>query len=162
MNYRKSHNDYWVEPQVTRALENGCNILEADIQFFKGKVLVAHAWKPLESMYLGSLEDYLAKMKNCGKDELWVQIEFKTADKKMQTKLKEIFEKFNSMPGCKINYLIYGGDKLGRGRNARAFYDEYKNKVANIFWYRDWIVGKDIETIDLFNKKYEKLKQIIN
>lgn len=164
--YKKSHNDYWVEPQVFKALEENCNILEADIWLHNNKIMIAHAWKLLNFQYFGSLDDYLSKMKNSGKEELWLQIEFKTADQDIHDKLGKLLSDYNNKTGCKLNYLIYGKDQkwTKRGTNASNFFKDNENKIANLFWWDDWKKDpkRDIETVDLFNAKYEKLKKIFN
>lgn len=164
--YKKSHNDYWAKPQVFKALEENCNILEADIWLHSGRIMIAHAWKPFDSQYFGSLDSYLDKMKKSGKKELWLQIEFKTADQDIHKKLESLLNDYNSREGCKINYLIYGKDEkwTKRGTNASKFYNEYKDSIANLFWWDEWKRDpeREIETVDLFDATYEGLKKIFN
>lgn len=170
--FKKSHNDYWAKPQVFKALREGCNILEADIWFHNKKILLAHAWKPFESQYFGTLDQYLGKMKNSGNKELWLQIEFKTADEDIHPVLAKLLNKYNSEDECKINYLIYGKDAqwTKRGTSAEKFFKHHtdvnhpEKKIENLFWWDNWKRDPDreIETVDLFDVKYPKLKKIFN
>jgi len=63
MIYKKSHRDQKCRPYVTKAIENGCNILEVDIQSACGVIVRGHNWRPkLPFLFDCTFEDYLRRV----------------------------------------------------------------------------------------------------
>jgi glycerophosphoryl diester phosphodiesterase len=139
MKYKKSHMDQKVRPYVTKAIENGCNILEVDIQSACGVIVCGHDWRPkLPFLFDCTLEDYLKRV---------------PAGTIVQLDVKEICFTYNSRVKFgrrvtditsrypHINFLISANNGLSR---TRLLYYILHNE-----WIR-WKTDKDIETVDLW------------
>ena len=62
MSLIKSHNDYFVRPQLLKALKAGCKIIEIDVIYLNGEVLLSHSFRPFKWMTYGEAEDYFKMM----------------------------------------------------------------------------------------------------
>jgi hypothetical protein len=164
MIYYKSHNDEWVYPQIYKALDTGCGIIEIDVIYCKNNVCLSHSWRPFPFMTYGNALKYFEFCKNYrGKKTIYLMIDIKTTNKKIIPILENyIFQFAND----RVIFLIRF-DKNNKKRKSIAEEIYNTSKIwGNIQIYEKWIedtklCGHEIVTLDLFKKLpwYKKLNQ---
>jgi len=159
MRYKKSHRDQNTTPQVITAIKNECNILEVDFIYLYGDLVCSHSWRPFKCLCHGTLSSYIEKLdyllempslwniENLEKPLLYIQLDFKTVNKKADETLLKIILRYQNKP---VSFLLSGGSFMKRDKRAIDFYNKNKDKLKNIQLYDEWKIGKEIETVDLF------------
>lgn len=102
-----SHNDYWQDPPLFKALNLGYLYIEADILLIKNRLVVAHrrplrpAKTPdLQELYLDPLMEIYKRQGYFYKDHpgpIFLMIDIKTDAEETYSKLLEIIEPYKSM-----------------------------------------------------------------
>lgn len=63
MKYLKSHRDQKVDPYVSKAIREGCTILEIDLQQACGQIVLGHNWRPkLPFLFDCTLKEYMDRL----------------------------------------------------------------------------------------------------
>lgn len=102
-----SHNDYWQNPPLFKALDLGYTYIEADILLLKNRLVVAHRrplrlskTKDLEELYLRPLFEIFNRQGYFYKDHpspIFLMIDIKTDAESTYKKLLEMIEPYKSM-----------------------------------------------------------------
>jgi len=152
MKILKSHNDYWTGDIETSIL-TGCNLLEIDIIYKNNGLWLSHSWRPFEWMLYGKPLKYFSYNYPI---KIYIQIEFKTTNRKAFPILAELIRKYSC---SNIVFLIDGYNRWygDRGDIAREFYEKYR--AHNVRWYQNFKQYHEIRTIDIFKSKpwYKRL-----
>ncbi len=118
-----SHNDYWQDPPLFKALNLGYIYIEADILLIKDRLVVAHRRplfpkkaKDLEALYLKPLFEIYQKQGYFYKDHsspIFLMIDIKTEAETTYAKLLEMIEPYKSMLTSFVNGVeVPGGITL--------------------------------------------------
>lgn len=144
----KSHNDYKVKPQVTRAHDFGCNMLEADIILNWGRVVMAHNKSILPWRHYGKLEKYLDKVVFVyGTKPVFVQIEFKDENRRLIKKLANILIKYRA--NRNIGFIILGNRTAEIANTAWDFYKLFENDY-NVLYADYFYAINSVFSVDLY------------
>jgi len=144
MNYKKSHMDQKCRPYATKAIENGCNILEVDIQSACGKIVLGHNWRPkLPFLFDCTLENYLKRVPF----GVMVQLDIKEicltdrSRKKFAERIADVINKYKD----EITFLISANNGF-----YRPLTSDYVRDESKLIYWSNWKDGKIIETVDLW------------
>lgn len=148
---RHSHNDYWSKKKFYHAVNEGCQIIEADIICLRGKLFLSHTWRPFGFLTYGDPEYYFKQIYHNYRDkDLYLYIEIKTSDYRAIQLVSNLIDKY---PGVKV--LIGGKDKWfspNRGYIAREIWQ--RNEVQEFEYFRK---SHSIESLDLYKGSKYKL-----
>ena len=93
---KHSHNTYWNEGGAVEALHNDCNIIECDVIYKNGNVMLSHSWRPFKFMCYGPLGKYLEYFSGSKNNRIiYLYIEIKTGDEKIIYKLEKLLLKYS-------------------------------------------------------------------
>jgi hypothetical protein len=118
------------------AVNAGCTVIEADIWFHCGEILMSHIWKPFSFMYRGTLESYMKKVyERAEKDKISLYVEIDVKDflltgkmrKKFIQRAEQIFEKYAPLNG-NVTALFFGRQKQKRNIIAQEMYENCVKK----------------------------------
>jgi hypothetical protein len=154
-----SHNDYWTQCPFYIGIVQGMNMFEVDIIYFCGKLMLSHSWKPFRCMYYGELEEkYLLPMimyviANI-ESELWLYIEYKSGNKKINSLLYNILSR-NTHPRLHYTLSALNNTWYQKPRHIQAqqFMDLYKDELG-LTWETDLETQYEYERFDLYDKKW--------
>ena len=133
---KKSHNDYWCDPQIELALREGCDIVEVDVISSFFRPLVSHSWRPMRRMCFGDLESYLKK---AAQYLCRVQIDLKTGNWIAGEKIMKLIQEYP----CAV-YVTGKDNWFSRGRERLR--DEIIEKT------KAQPMPDNIHSVDLYEK----------
>lgn len=143
MKYKKSHRDQKVRPYATKAISEGCNILEIDIQSAWGVIVCGHNWRPkLPFLFDCTLEDYLKRVPAGTIVQLDIK-EICLTDYSRRRFAKRIQKILSNYP--LICFLISANEGFGRPLTC----DIVRDITKTVYWL-NWKQDKRIETVDLW------------
>jgi len=158
MIFYKSHADQWNHNQINFAIHNGCSIIEIDLIYLRGEILLSHSWRPFKWMTYGPAEKYFEFCKNYkGQEPIYLMIDIKTTNRKIIPRLQAWFSYYGN---GKVNFLIIFDEKNKKRKAiSEAIYYGSHGKRSD-----DWAdgireMGHEIITKNLYEAElwYKKL-----
>lgn len=148
----KSHNSYWNE-NISNQVGVGINMLEIDIIYLRGGLWLSHSWRPFTWMTYGKPLKYFQYGYS---NKIYIQIEFKTTNKKAFPILAELIRKYSC---SNIIFLIDGYNRWHGKREDAAWEFYLRYHTFNIRWYKSFKEYHNIKPLDLYESKpwYKKL-----
>jgi hypothetical protein len=154
MKYKKSHRDQNCKPHVSKAIEEGCNILEIDIQQAQGRIVLGHNWRlPLKMLFTCTLQEYLDRVILFPDKEIIIQLDIKEIC--LTGWSKQAFSKLivkELLPYINKNFDIIVSANKGFCRPETMRY--VKEYLHNYGWlaqdWNEWKLNKDIVMVDLW------------
>ena len=147
MKYKKSHMDQKVRPYVTKAISDGCNILEIDVQQAQGRIVLGHNWRPkLVCLFDCTLDDYL-KLVPAG---TIIQLDIKEicftswGQRRFAGLIAKAFEPYKG----KFEITLSANSGFFRWETMEIVYMFLYLSIQMPRLWHTWKVGKEIETVD--------------
>jgi len=155
MQYLKSHMDQKCRPYASKAIREGCNILEIDLQMAQGEIVLGHNFRPpLKMLFDCTLDEYLHRIVESHPGvKVIVQLDIKEiciTSKGMEKFAKKIADQLIPYFNGNIEIIVSANSGFNRLKTL-----EYVRSYLNTsgwpapIWY-EWREGKDIKTVDLW------------
>jgi len=150
---KKSHNDYWAEPQILRAIAHDCRIMEIDVIYLRGWAMLSHSWRPFFFLTYGMVKKYFSFFdKYSGPDKLYLLVDIKTSNRD----IVPVLERFiMSCENKYVDFLIRFDENNDRRREVATELFQRVEQSGKVFIYHRWVHfmkqdGYIIETINLY------------
>ena len=151
---KHSHNSYWSNKPIGDAIANGCNMVEFDVIYKLGEILVNHSWMPFNFLTYGNLSQYLVNFQLQLNKEVdnYFYIELKTGDMWAINALKTILDPYIKSKEFKIVIGIAAHSWLGKLEGRKELMLAIKEEMPDVILYTD--ITEEIKSIDLFEKHW--------
>lgn len=140
-----SHNDYWCRYKFNHALNEGCNIIELDIIYLKGKLYLSHSWRPVSWLTYGDPEEYFRRAVFYKNKNIYLYIEIKTSDERAIPLLLNLIDKYD-----KGIYILIKGINRWFSPRRKKIADEIYKQNDNVMLFDNFNINNDIECHDLY------------
>jgi hypothetical protein len=154
MKYKKSHRDQNCKPYASKAIEDGCNILEIDIHQAQGRIVLGHNYRPpLKMLFTCTLQEYLDRVILFPDKDIIIQLDIKEiclTGWSRQAFAKLIVKEL--LPYINENFDVLVSANKGFCRPSTADYVQLYLEAYgwNKLSWNEWKADKDITTVDLW------------
>jgi len=142
MQYWKSHRDQKVRPYVSKAIQEGCTILEIDLQQAMGKIVLGHNWRPkLPCLFDCTLRDYMDRLVSLNTtNTILIQLDIKEICLTGISKIRFAKDVVDVLLPYKNNFIFLPSANKGMGRpeTMDVVYNVLLNEGFSVQRWVDW------------------------